>query len=170
MRMEMRNKAGCLVLAVGLLLAANPAYAQQGGVSESTDKVVSMNGFSSGRDYIVHMSWQPNGTDVNVFDVFIDDSVTGARLNGVEYDIALYQNGQLVPSSQRMDQTTTRQLYDFEDEGHYTVRVSDIEGSGQSIDFSIQVTPEFTLHVFAGAAALFAGMIAMHRLRLARAS
>jgi hypothetical protein len=52
MRMDMRNKAGCLVLAVGLLLAANSAYAQQGGVSESTDKVVSMNGFSSGRDYI----------------------------------------------------------------------------------------------------------------------
>ena len=53
--MEMRNKAGYL-LALGLLLAANPAYAQQGGVSESTDKAVSMNGFSSGRDYIVHLS------------------------------------------------------------------------------------------------------------------
>ena len=117
----------------------------------------------------MYKSWQPNSTDTNIFDVFIDDSVTGARLNGVEYDIALYQNGQLVASSQRTDQTTTRQLYDL-DEGQYTVRVADIEGSGQHIDFSIQVTPEFPLHVLAGAAALFAGMIAMHRLRLARAS
>lgn len=39
-----------------------------------------MNGFSSGRDYIMYKSWQPNSTDTTIFDVFIDDSVTGARL------------------------------------------------------------------------------------------
>ena len=69
MRMDMRNKAGCLVLAVGLLLAANSAYAQQGGVSDESEKVVSMNGFSSDRNYIVHLSWQPNGTDNYIFDI-----------------------------------------------------------------------------------------------------
>lgn len=57
-----------------------------------------MNGLSSDRNYIVHLSWQPNGTDDNI-DIFIDDYVTGARLNGVEYDIALYKGGQLVASS-----------------------------------------------------------------------
>ena len=111
------------------------------------------------------MSWQPNSTDDNIFDIFIDNSVTGARLAGVEYDIAMYKGGQLVASSQTTDQTTTRQLYDFGDQGQYTVRVSDIEGSGEFIDFSIQVTPEIPLHMFAAMAAVFAGMVALHRFR-----
>ena len=113
----------------------------------------------------MYKSWQPNSTDTNIFDVFIDDSVPGARLNDAEYDIALYQNGQLIASSQRTDQTTTRQLCDFEDEGQYTVSVSDIKDSDQHIDFSIQVTPEFPLHIFAAVAATFAEIVVLHRLR-----
>ena len=165
--MRTLDKAACLVLASGFLLfaAASPASAQQGGVSDESEKVVSMNGFSSDRNYIVRLSWQPNGTDDNIFDIFIDDSTTGARLNGVEYDIALYKGSQLVASSQRTDQTTTRQLYDLGDLGQYTVRVSDIEGTDEFIDFSIQVTPEFPLHVFAAMAAVFAGIMALHRFR-----
>jgi len=161
------NKAGCMVLALCFLLLATTgiASAQQGGISDSNEKVVSMNGFSSGRNYIVYLSWQPNGTDDNVFDIFIDDSVTSARLNAVKYDIALYKGGQLVASSQRVDQTTTRQLYDFEDLGQYTVRISNIENSGEFIDFSIQMTPEFPLHIFAVVAATFAGIVALHRFR-----
>ena len=101
-----------------------------------------MNGLSSGRSYIVYLSWQPNGTDTNIFDVFIDDSGTSARLNNVEYDIALYRGDQLVASSQRTGQMTTRQLYDFGDEGQCTVKISNIEGSSEFIDFPIQVTPD----------------------------
>jgi hypothetical protein len=139
------NKAGSsMVLALGFLLLAttSPASAQQGGVSDSNEKVVSMNGLSSGRSYIVYLSWQPNGTDTNIFDVFIDDSGTSARLNNVEYDIALYRGDQLVASSQRTGQMTTRQLYDFGDEGQCTVKISNIEGSSEFIDFPIQVTPD----------------------------
>jgi hypothetical protein len=124
-----------------------------------------MNGSSSDRNCILHRSWQPNGTDDNIFDIFIDDSVTGARLYGVEYDIALYNGGQLVASSQRTDETTTRQLYDFGELGQYIVKVSDIEGTGEFIDFSIQVAPEFPLHIFAAMAAVVAGIVALHRIR-----
>lgn len=86
------------------------------------------------------MSGQPNGTDTNIFDIFIDDSATSTRLSDVEYDIALYKGGQLVASTQRTDQTSTRQFYDFKVLGQYAVRISNIEGSGEYIHFSIQVT------------------------------
>lgn len=161
------NKAGSLVLAIGFLLlaTASPANAQQGGVTDTTEKVISMNGLSSDRSYIVYLSWRPNGTDTNIFDIFIDDSATSARLNDVEYNIALYRDGQLVASSERTGQATTRQFYDFEDQGQYTVRISNIEGSGEFIDFSIQVTPEFPLHIFTAVAAMFAGIVALQRFR-----
>lgn len=77
----------------------------------------------------------------------------------------MYQNGQSVASSQRTDQTTTRQLYDFEDDGQYTVSVSDIKDSGQHIDFSTQATLEFPLHIFAAVAAAFGAIVVLHRLR-----
>lgn len=156
-----------MALAAGLLqLASIPANAQHGGVSDgSNEKVVSMNVFSNNRGYIVCLSWQPNGTCANIFDIFIDDSATGARLNGVEYDIALYKGGELVASSQRAGQTTTAQFYDFEDQGQPTVRVSNIERSGGLIDFATQVTPESPLHIFPPMAALFAAITALHRLR-----
>jgi hypothetical protein len=84
--MRALNKAGCMALAAGLvLLAAMPANAQQGGVSDDTnEKVVSMNGFSSDTSYIVYLSWQPNGTDANILDIFIHDSATGALLSDIK--------------------------------------------------------------------------------------
>jgi hypothetical protein len=40
------------------------------GVNDESEKVVSMNGFSSDRNYIVCPSWQqPNGTNANIFEV-----------------------------------------------------------------------------------------------------
>lgn len=133
--------------------------------SATSEKVVSMNGFSRDRSYIVYQSWQPNGTGANIFFIFIDDSATSARLKDVEYDIALHRDGQLVASSERSGQTTTRQFYSFEDQGQYTVRISNFEGSGEFIDFSIQVTPEFPLHIFAVVAAMFVGIVALQRFR-----
>jgi hypothetical protein len=124
-----------------------------------------MNGLSNNRHYIVYLSWQPNGTNANIFDVFIDDSAIGARLNNVEYDIASYRADELVASSLRTDQTTTRQFYNFEELGEYTVRISNIDGSGEYMNFSIEVTPKFPLHMFAALAALFAGMVTVQRLR-----
>ena len=92
--MQALNKAGCMALATALLLfAAMPANAQQGGVSDgANEKVVSMNGFSSDKSYIVYLAWQPNGTDANIFDIFIHDSATGARLRAIKYDIAVYKS------------------------------------------------------------------------------
>lgn len=166
-RMVMLSKAGGLLLALSFLLlaVANPTDAQQGGVANSNEKVVSMNVVSNDRHYIVYLSWQPNGSNANIFDVFIDDSATGARLNNVEYVISLYRADELVASSLRTDQTTTRQFYNFEESGEYTVRISNIDGNGEYINFSIEVTPEFPLHMFGALAALFAGMVTVQRLR-----
>jgi hypothetical protein len=77
----------------------------------------------------------------------------------------LYKDGQLVPSSQRMDQTSTRQVYGFKDVGHYTVRIDNINGDNERIDFAIQVTPEFPFGLFAGMVSLFTAVAVVHRFR-----
>jgi hypothetical protein len=142
------------VFGIGFLAAgrSESCRCSAGGVIGSNEKAVSMNGLGSDRHYIVYLSWQQNGSGANIFDVFIEDSATSARLNGAEYDIALYKAGELVTSSLRTDQTTTLQFYNFEDQGEYVI-------------FSIEVTPEFPLHMFAALAAAFVGMVALGRLR-----
>jgi len=67
----------------------------------------------------VYLSWTPDDVD-NTFDIYIHDSITDRQVEGITYDVMLYRDGQLLSSSQRTDQTTTRQVYDFEQEGQYT--------------------------------------------------
>jgi hypothetical protein len=67
----------------------------------------------------VYLSWTPDDVD-NTFDIYIHDSITDRPVEGISYDVMLYRDGQLPSSSQRTDQRTTRQVYDFEQEGQYT--------------------------------------------------
>jgi hypothetical protein len=68
----------------------------------------------------VYLSWTPDDVD-NSFDIpHIHDSIMDRAVEGITYDVMLYRDGRLLSSSKRTDQTTTRQVYDFEQEGQYT--------------------------------------------------
>jgi hypothetical protein len=95
------------------------ANAQRGFVTEEEEGVVSMSGLSCDRNYIVYLSWTPDDLH-NTFDIHIRDSISDRPVEGITYDVMLYRDGQLVSSSKRTAQTTTRQVYDFEQEGQCT--------------------------------------------------
>ena len=170
-RQVMMRKAAVLlpILASSLLLPIiSLAYAQE---EDGEPVIMSMNRLSSDRSYIVNLLWQTDdSSDEMIFDIFIQDSSTSANVAGAKYDISLYRGGQLVQSTERKDQTSTRQAYPFEEIGQYTVRISDIGDRGESAEFSIQVTPEFPLGLFAAAAAPFTAVAVIQRLHRRRQS
>jgi hypothetical protein len=169
----MRRKAGILLL---LLLVLLPILASSllvlqiiplahAQAEDEEPMIMSMNRLSSDRSYIVNLLWQvDDASDEMIFDIFIRDSSTNANVAGVRYDISLHKDGQLVPSTEKKDQTSTRQAYPFEEIGQYTVRISDIEDSGENAEFSIQVTPEFPLGLFAAVAAPFTAIAVLQRV------
>jgi hypothetical protein len=60
------------------------------------------------------------------------------------------------------------QHYTFDEEGSYTLRIENINGSGgsEAVEIPMQVTPEFPLGVFGAAAAALGTMVIAGRWRL----
>lgn len=103
----------------------------------------------------------------NHFEIEIMDE-QGNHLDDATYDIVLLKDGEHIDDTHRTNQTATDQHYTFEEEGSYTLRIENINGSGESeaVEIPMQVTPEFPLGAFGIAAAALGAIVAAGRSRL----
>jgi len=91
---------------------------------------------------MVEITWMPEDIgSANVFDLHFIEPETGEEIEGVVYDISIYNGGDR--EILRRDQTATRQEFTFDKPGSYTIRIDNIEGLGERVAIPIQVTPEF---------------------------
>jgi hypothetical protein len=105
----------------------------------------------------------------NHFEIEIMDD-EGNHLDDATYDIMLLKDGEHIDETHRANQTATDQHYTFEEQGSYTLRIENINGSGESeaVEIPMQVTPEFPLGAFGIAAAAIGAIVAAGRSRLRR--
>jgi hypothetical protein len=105
----------------------------------------------------------------NHFEIEIMDE-QGNHLDDATYDIVLLKDGEHIDETHRTNQTATDQHYTFEEQGSYTLRIENINGSGESeaVEIPMQVTPEFPLGAFGIAAAAIGAIVAAGRSRFAR--
>lgn len=124
-----------LAVLSSFLAALGQAYAQEQIVLEAT---------SDQGTFLVELAWTPAEIDhAHVFDIRFVEPETGKEIEDVLYDFSIYGSGgrEVV----RLDQTTIRQEFAFDDTGSYEIRLEDIEGLGEGVVIPIQVTPEFPL-------------------------
>lgn len=143
------------ILAFALLssfLASTQAAAQEQIVLEAA---------SDQGTFTVEIAWTPGDIgSANAFDMRFIEPETGVEIEDILYDFSVYKDGDR--EVLRRDQTATTQEFTFDEQGPYEIRIDDIEGLGEGVEISIQVTPEFpfgALVVVAGAlgaAVLFA--------------
>ena len=128
---------------------------QQGQVDLSTlDWSPIMTARSSKGSVLVEMQFAPSTINVNdtvYFKFVFKDPKTGEELKSVRYDVMLYDvNGEHVDRSHRSKTMRTVQVYDgsfFTEQGRYTLLLTDVNDTGESVRFSITVVPEFPVGI-----------------------
>lgn len=136
------------VVPVLLLLVPLHAFAQEQILLEAA---------SDQDTFTVEIEWTPADIgDDNTFEIRFIEPETGKEVEDVVYDFGIEQDGSSLFT--REGQTSTTQRVAFDEEGSYTIVVSNIDGLGESASFTVEVTPEFqVLWALPGAfAALFA--------------
>jgi hypothetical protein len=122
---------------------------------------------STSGKFNIEVEWTPDdiGSE-NTFIIKIMDA-GGKHLEGATYDVMLYKGNQHLDESHRSGQTASEQKYVFAEEGSYTLRIENINGSGESdhASMSMQVTPEFSLTLFALLATAFGLIVLLTRFR-----
>ncbi|MFN4337270.1 MAG: hypothetical protein ACK4FV_06815 [Candidatus Nitrosocaldus sp.] len=124
---------------------------QQGQMDLSTlDWSPTLTATSSKGSILVEMQFAPTTINVNdtvYFRFTFKDPKTGEELKNVRYDVMLYDvNDEHVDRSHRSKTMRTVQVYDgsfFKEEGRYTLLLTDVNDTGESVRFSITVVPEF---------------------------
>jgi hypothetical protein len=146
-----------LIIIAGLLiptLLVEHADAQQ---------QIQLEALSDQGTFMVEMLWTPNeiGRD-NTFSISFIEPETGLELEDMEYNIIVYEEDNIL-KLRRVDQTATQQRFSFEEPGSYTIRIDDIDGLGESVNFPIQVTPEFPAGMIGVMVALMATAVIIGR-------
>jgi len=82
----------------------------------------------------------------NIFSVKIMDT-NGVQLEDATYDMMIFKGDKHLDETHRSDQAAVEQKYIFDEASTYSIRIENINGSGESegIDIPIQVTPEYPL-------------------------
>jgi hypothetical protein len=92
-------------------------------------------------------------------------------INNVTYDLVLLKDGQEI---MRKDGQTTGAIgseqYTFREsqQGSVTMRLENLNDTGESVDFNIQVVPEFPLSVLMVMGVMVTAMLAVMRFRSIR--
>lgn len=113
---------------------------------------------STSGTYIVHVDWSSNeiGKE-NVFGINITDA-DGNKLDAT-YDIMLYKDGKHLDSTHRASQMAAEQKYTFDEPGNYTLRIEQIDKTGEMVEIPIQVTPEFPVSMVAVLSVVLGGAV-----------
>ncbi len=129
---------------------------------------IALEGESTTGMFRVEVGWTPGdiGSENHFMIEIMDEQ--GNHLDEATYDIVLLKDGEHLDDTHRTNQTATDQHYTFEEQGSYTLRIENIDGSGESeaVEIPMQVTPEFPLGAFGIAAAALGTMVAAGRWRL----
>ncbi|MCS6767243.1 MAG: hypothetical protein RMJ59_04360 [Candidatus Nitrosocaldus sp.] len=124
---------------------------------------------SSKGSVLVEMQFAPSTINVNdtvYFRFVFKDPNTGEELKSVRYDVMLYDtHNEHVDRSHRSKTMRTMQVYDgsfFTEQGTYTLLLTDVNDTGESVRFSITVVPEFPVGIamVVGASLLIAVLMA----------
>ena len=115
-------------------------------------------------DIRVRISWSPVTIEAGVptnFKIETLDPETDEPTSTKLYDSMLFDpDGKHVDASHRSLQSKDIQTYTFETTGTLTLRLENINNTGQSVEFSLIVVPEFPMGVVAALlAVVFAGTI-----------
>ena len=122
----------------------------------------------------VMMSWSPDVIEPGKtasFSFHFMDMRTGAMINNVTYDFVLLKDGQEI---MRKDGQTTGAIgseqYTFREsqQGSVTMRLENLNDTGESVDFNIQVVPEFPLSVLMVMGIMVTAMLAAIRFKSIR--
>ena len=115
-------------------------------------------------DIKVRVSWSPVTIDSGIpidFKIETIDSNTNKPTSSKLYDSMLFDpDGNHVDASHRSLQSKDIQTYTFENTGTFTLRLENVNNTGQAVEFSITVVPEFPISIVAALmAVMFAGAI-----------
>lgn len=144
----MKQNLAFAIIGAALILVisgSSNAYAQYGTGSSSTDEGISLklSRQSNGGSYIAEIRWIPGEPGINnSFYVSIYDS-NHKWLPSASYDFAINGDAQATKVSENGSETTRLFKYLFQRQGSYSIILGNINGSGESIQIPIQVTPEF---------------------------
>ena len=155
--------AAALLLLVPFL---QPALAQANN-HDDTDPVA-LESKSDQGTFLVRMNWTQQtdlGAD-NTFKLKFIEPETGKELEDITYDfVVLSADGR--EELNRKSQSAGTQTVAFSAEGPYVIRIANIDGLGEGVDFNLRVTPEFAPIVIATAGVALATFFgAKHRKEL----
>lgn len=158
--MKLQYLLGIVLPAVLLLMLHNNAYAQ----SEEEEFSPPMEAVTEDADIKVRVSWSPIMIEpAKSIDFKIEtlDPNTNEPTSSKLYDSMLFDpDGNHVDASHRSLQSKDIQTYTFESTGTFTLRLENVNNTGQAVEFSVTVVPEFPIGVVAALlAVVFAGTI-----------
>lgn len=133
--------------------------------AEGADQPIMLEGSSTSGNFKVQINWTSNDIGKeNTFAVKILDA-EGNELSDATYSIMLFKGEEHLNETHREDQNVAEQKYTFDEEGSYTLRIENINGSGtqDGIEIPMQVTPEFPVGMFGLMATIFSVMIIVIR-------
>lgn len=134
----------------------------------SSPQAVLLSGASSKGTYSANIYWWPSPTQSNnEFVVTILDA-NHAVISSASYTFAVFGDGDVAKKGEGQSSTGKMYAYQFEKSGSYTLRVSNINGSGEYIEIPIQVTPEFPLSLMLVAAVAVGTVATLSRIRSTR--
>lgn len=109
---------------------------------------------------------QENNFSIRVYDTETNEEV----YDGLTLDFSIAQGDRVLVSKQLTGPATPNteetqysygDRYAFEGEGSYSLRIGNINGSGESVEFPVQVTPEFgSIAILVAAITALAGVVA----------
>jgi plastocyanin len=119
-------------------------------------------------DIKVRVSWSPVTIDTGIpidFKIETLDPDTNEATSAKLYDSMLFDpDGNHVDASHRSLQSKDIQTYTFESTGAFTLRLENVNNTGQAVEFSLTVVPEFPISIVAAIMAImFAGAIFVTR-------
>jgi len=126
---------------------------------------ITMEGETSGNStWNVKINWFTNELGKqNVFAITLTDAKSMANVEDAEFDFSVVQEGKVLTQSHITEPTSPGQAYgaqyNFTNAGSYVIRIDNINNTGESIKFPVQVTPEFPVFLLAAVTAAVMGTV-----------
>lgn len=149
-----------MVIVLAVIIVISSLNQQLAFAQTQSEPATVLESNSDQGSFRVTMKWTQtgNGSNKSAFNVQFIEPETGKQLEDIVYDfIVISASGNevvhRVTQASGSNQTATLSV-----EGPYTIRIANIDGLGESAEFHVRVTPEFSpvLIVAAGGFALAA--------------
>jgi len=132
---------------------------------------ITMEGTTGNNTWNVKINWFTNDIGKqNVFAITLSDPKSSAYVEDAEFDFSILQDGKVVTMSHVSKPSSPGQAYgvqyNFTNAGSYVIRIDNINNTeGESIEFPVQVTPEFPVLLAVATAAVMGTIVVIGRLK-----